>query len=676
MKHLKSCALAALIPALLAAPALGQENRYSVIAQGKPVGYLRADTQGARTAIDWNVKDNGRGPTFTETIVLGSDGLPIDWRIQGSQTFGGKVDERFALNAGKATWVDSTGPGSARVTGPTPYIGQNSSPWALGMLARALLADSDRQLAALPGGTLRLEQAETYAVQGPGGPLQVTAYRLIGPDLNPPTVFLDEQRRFFGTSLGRHTYIREGYEGEAERLAGIVDAMTAARFAAIQKTAAHKYQAPIRIRNVRLFDPAAGALTARRSVVVFGNAISAVEAPDAPGSKGEVVIEGNGGTLVPGLVEMHGHTSEASAARNLAAGVTTIRDVGNDNARLAALIGRIERGESAGPRIVRSCFIEGKSPFSSSNGILADSEQAAVDAVRWCGARGFWQIKIYNSIDPKWVPAMVAEARRQGLRVSGHIPAFTDADAMIAAGYDEITHINQLVLGWILKPGEDTRDLLRLTALRRLGALDLDSAPVRRTIDSMVARKVAIDPTMVIHEAFTHTRNGVVPPGAVDYLDNMPVSAQRTAKNAWVDLSDQEADREYLVAFDKIVEVLKRLHQRGVMIVPGTDTGGAETLHRELELFQRIGMTPAQVLRRATLDMAVYMGMDQRLGSIEKGKLADFFLVAGDPTRDLKAIKRPSMVVKDGVVYFPSEIHAAFGIKPFATPPEVTSPSR
>ena len=112
------------------------------------------------------------------------------------------------------------------------------------------------------------------------------------------------------------------------------------------------------------------------------------------------------------------------------------------------------------------------------------------------------------------------------------------------------------------------------------------------------------------------------------------------------------------------------------MIVPGTDLGGAFTYHRELELFQRLGMSPAEVLKRATWDMAAYLGQEQSLGSIEKGKLADFFLVRGDPTRDLKAIKAISMVVKDGVVYFPSEIHGKFGIAPFAQPPRVTEPAQ
>jgi len=389
---------------------------------------------------------------------------------------------------------------------------------------------------------------------------------------------------------------------------------------------------------------------------------------------GETVIDGAGGTLVPGMTEMHARLSADGALLNLLAGITTVRDMGNTNSVLDALNRRIEDGEVAGPRIVRSGFIEGKSPFSANNGFVVDSEARALEAVRWYAARGFWQIKIYNSIDPKWVPAMVTEAHRLGLRVAGHVPAFTNADAMIAAGYDELTHINQLSLGWIIKPGEDTRTLFRLTALGRLPMLDLDSAPVQSTLNTMKAKGIALDATLGIHENLLLNRDGTVAPGSVDYVDHMPISVQRDLKQAWSNPETFGGDANARAAYAKLIEVARRANAKGIFLVPGTDTGGSFTYHRELEIMTQLGMTPGQVLARATGDMAKYLGSDQRLGSIARGKLADFFLVPGDPTKDIKAIKSIAMVAKEGVFYFPAEIYPRFGIKPFAAAPKVTPP--
>jgi imidazolonepropionase-like amidohydrolase len=106
-------------------------------------------------------------------------------------------------------------------------------------------------------------------------------------------------------------------------------------------------------------------------------------------------------------------------------------------------------------------------------------------------------------------------------------------------------------------------------------------------------------------------------------------------------------------------------------MVFGTDTGGSFTLHRELELYTQAGLTPSEILKRATYDSAVYLGQDQQLGSIEKGKLADFFLIPGDPTKNIQEIKTIRMVAKDGIFYYPTEIYPKFGITPFTKPPEV-----
>lgn len=669
------CAVAALSLAIPAA-ASAETARYTVVFGGKNVGHLVADTKGAVTTIDFDIKNNGRGPTDAETITSNADGLPIAWTIKGATTFGSKVEESFKQSGAKAEWQDSTGKGSAKITKPGLYVAQSGSPWGDAIIARALLKTPDLTLPALPGGTLRLEKGETLKVQGEGGPLEVTRYDLTGIDLTPTTLLLDAKGEMFAEVSPSMIVVRKGYEGEEVRLRNLAADWSTARFVNMEKAAAHRYAGPVRIKNVRLFDPKTSALTAPVAVLVRDKEIAAIEPLDSPATPGEVTIDGAGGTLVAGFYEMHGHIGQEDALLNLMAGITTVRDMGNDNAVLDTLIHRMEAGEIGGPHVIRSGFIEGKSPYSANHGIVVDSQAAAIDAVRWYAARGYWQIKIYNSMNPAWVPAMVAEAHRLGLRVAGHVPAFSTADDMIAAGYDEMTHINQFMLGWVMKPGEDTRTLFRLTALKRLPDLDLNSAPVQKTIQSMVDGKKAIDPTISIHEQLTQNRDGQVPPGAVDYLDHMPIGYQRGAMKAWVDTSAPGDDKAYRAAFEKILTTVKMLHDRGVFIVFGTDTGGSFTYHRELELYQRAGFTPAEILKRATYDSARYTGQDQRMGSIEKGKLADFFLIPGDPTKDLKAIKTISMVVKDGAIYFPSEVYPKFGIKPFTSAPKVDAPAK
>jgi hypothetical protein len=662
---------------LLASPegAAAETESFSVIVGGKNVGHLIAQTSGDRTVIDYDYKNNGRGPTMAETITNGSDGLPTTWSIKGATTFGSKVDEHFSQTGLRAEWVDSTGPGQATLQAPALYVAQSGSPWSDEIYARALLKRPGMTAPALPGGTLRLEKGETLKVSGADGPLDVTRYTLSGIDLTPETMLLDAKRALFASVGPGFIFVRKGYEGEEQRLRKLAADWSTQRFVEIEKAVAHRYGGPVRITNVRLFDPRAAALTPPVSVLVSGKEIAAVEPPDSPPTPGETSIDGAGGTLVPGLYEMHAHLQQDQALLNLIAGITTVRDMGNDNAVLDELIRRMDDGEIGGPHVIRSGFIEGKSPYSANNGILVDSQQSAIDAVRWYGARGYWQIKIYNSMNPAWVPAMAAEAHRLGMRVAGHVPAFSTADEMMAAGYDEMTHINQYMIGWVIKPGEDTRTLFRLYVLKRFPGIDLASAPVQHTVQTMVDKHIAIDPTLGIHESLTLNRDGHVPPGATDYFDHMPIGWRRDAMKALIDVSAPGDDDAYRAAFDKIIDTMRLLHDRGVFMVFGTDTGGAFTYHRELELYQRAGFTPAEILRRATLETARYVGQDQRMGSIEKGKLADFFLIPGDPTRDLKAIKTISMVVKDGTFYYPAEVYPKFGIAPFAPPPKVAAPA-
>ncbi len=666
----------ALAIAPLCTPALAQDaaENFTVIIGGTKVGHLDVVRSGDTVKIDYDYKNNGRGPTMKEELKLDAKGMPVAWKITGNSTFGNAINESFAMQRGTARWTDSTGSGTAKPKGQAIYVAQEGSPWSAGLYARALLADDDRSIPALPGGALSLAELEKVQVAGTGGAMTVTAYALSGTDLDPGYFLLDDKGALFAAISPRAVFVRRGFEGEDIKLRDLAVKYSTERFVKMQAKAANNYKAPVRIINVRVFDPVSMTLTEPRSVVVRGRHIAAVLPANSPATPGEVTIDGDGGTLVPGFYEMHGHIGQEDAMLNILAGITSVRDMGNEIDVLDGLVERIESGVLAGPRVTKSGFIEGKSPFSSNNGKLVSSQQEAIDAARFYAARDYQAIKIYNSMNPEWIPALVKEAKALGLHVMGHVPAFTNADAMIAAGYDEMTHINQVMLGWVLEPGEDTRTLLRLTALQRLPSLDLNSGRVNATIRAMVDNKVTIDPTFAIHESLLLSRNGTINPGMTDYVDHMPVGVQRSAKQAWAKISSPADDKAYRGAFDQIAATIRKMHEAGIFLIPGTDMGGSFTFHRELELYQKAGMTPAQILRRATYDMAQYLKQDQSLGSIEKGKLADFFLIQGDPVKDLKAIKAIRMVAKDGVFYYPSEVYPEFGIKPFATKPKVKLP--
>jgi imidazolonepropionase-like amidohydrolase len=661
--------LAALFALLAAIPAASAAERFSVLSSGRTIGTLQADNSGGSWRITYDYKNNGRGPTISETLTTDSAGLPTRWAITGSTTFGSLVDERFMAEGSTARWQDATGPGEAKLSGPALYVAQSASPFALGVYARALEQAGGR-LAALPGGTLTLQPMGRFELNGPVGPVPVTAHALSGIDLDRQTLFLDSEKRLVAYATPEFIVVRAGLEGEDARLRGLVAGWDQARLAGFQQALARRAPTALRITNVRLFDPERLGLTAPASVRVEGNRIAAVEAPGATRAN-ETIVDGKGGTLIAGLHEMHAHLSQSDALLNLMAGITTVRDMGNDDAVLDALVKRMEAGELAGPRVVRSAFIEGRSKTNSMTGTVVDTEAEALEAVRDGAKRGVFQIKIYNSMNPAWVPAMIAEAHARGLKVAGHIPAFTTTDAMLEAGYDEITHSNQLMLNWVLKEGDDTRTLLRITALKRFDDFDLDAPAPRRTLELMRTTGAAHDPTLVIMELATLGRKGSFPPGALSWAEHMPVGLQRDLKQPLLDIRTPEDDAAYRGAFDTTLEVMRRLNRQGTLILPGTDLGGHFWLHRELELYTRTGLSSAQVLKRATWDSARYMRREDRFGAVKPGLMADLVLLPGDPVADIRALNKVAMVVKDGTVYFPAEAYQALGIKPFTDRPAV-----
>jgi Amidohydrolase family len=660
--------------ALFATGARAGTERFAILSNGETVGHIVATGDAHSVDVDYFVDNNGRGPKHKEHVVLGPSGVPIDWSIKGTSLMGGSVDERLTWKEGVEKWTSQADAGEVRAAAPQLYVGNDASPWASGLYAQLLLKSASRSIDVLPRGTMQLEKLRPVTLGSGAAAKNFDAYMLSGIELTPEILLMDRQGKLFA-QLSGEIIVRQGFETQYEALKNLGESLTLERLQAIQKRTAHAYDVPIRIQNVRLFDPQSLTVGPLKSVAVYRGLITAVEplTGNAPAAD-EVIIDGGGGTLVAGLHDMHAHNSLWSGAFYLAAGVTTTRDMGNVNSVLLDLVKRLDAGEVPGPHIIRSGFIEGRSPYSARLGFIPETLEEGLRDVHWYADRGYIQIKIYNSMTPDWVKPLAAEARGLGLRTVGHVPAFATPDRMIEDGYNEITHVNQLMLGWLIQPGEDTRTPLRLTALSRAADLDLAGAPVRHTIDLMKNHQVGLDTTAVIVERLMLSRAGQVAEGDAPYLDHMPIGYQRYRRRSFVNFKDEAEKARYDKAFAKVLEVMALLHHEGIPLWPGTDDTTGFTVHRELELYAKIGMTPAEVLRAATFDCDRYLSRDQQYGSLERGKRADFFLVPGDPSKDISAIREIRLVMKDGVIYYPQEIYQAIGIRPFAAPPPITVP--
>jgi Amidohydrolase family len=662
----------ALLAALLATAAFAEPAGYTLLTAAGPIGTLTVEEKAGVFTNTWNVDDNGRGAKLKERVEVDKDGRPKKWSIEGKGWVGAPVKEDFAVEGGKAKWVSLDDQGEAEVKDAF-YLANNGTPWATGALLKVLMASKGNTRALLPGGTARAEKLKDVELGGARAKDKVTAWAIWGVDAQPAFV-LARKDKLVATLYPGWVLVEDKYKGDFQALSNLAAELSRVSAQKLAQKVSHPIDGALWLTNVRVFDAETGKVGAPSTVGVFRDRIVQVGAAPAPADA--AVVDGGGGTLLPGLFDSHAHLGIWDGPLHLASGVTLGRDPGNDNDQALMIEAALARGEVIGPRLKNSGFIEGKSPFSAHLGFVVESAEAAKDAVRWYANHGYWGVKVYNSMNPDFVKAIADEAHALGLHVSGHVPAFMSSERAIKDGYDEINHINQLLLSLLIDvPKEDTRTPFRFTALgERTGKLDLKAEPFQKLLKLMKDKKTVLDPTMATFSGLLNSRPGKVGPTDAAWLDHMPAAVQRGRKSAWLDVKPEQYPL-YDASWKKMEEVLVLLHKNGIQLVPGTDDTAGMVLLSELEAWVKAGIPAGEVLKLATLGGSKFLGLSGEQGTVARGKRADLYLVDGDPTKDISALRKGRLVLKGGAYFYPDEIHAALGITPFAPRAEVKAPA-
>jgi imidazolonepropionase-like amidohydrolase len=659
--------LLAILPLTAAAPQPApQEVRFNFLFSGNKAGEAvsRLGANGERV-YTYEFNDRGRGPKTSTRMRLDAQGLPVFEETTGHDYWKSPVDERFEWKEGRAVWKNGSEKEDRQVKEPAFYLSLNGPPQETELLARALLAAPGGRLPVLPAGEARIEKVSSLQVKDAGGSSRaVDLYAINGLGFTPNYVWLDGERNLFASVGGWTALFREGWDAAVPELTKVQDAAVAARYKELAAKLTHHPVGWLAIRHARLFDPETKTVRPEMTVVVSGNRIQTV-GPDAEvqvPAEAEVV-DAQGKMLLPGLWDMHTHLSEDQGLMHLAAGVTTVRDLANDTDQLLDLRKRWDAGDAIGPRVLMAGFIDGPGPYAGPSKVLVDTEEKALAAVDNYAKLGYVQIKMYSSLDPKLVPAIVKRAHEHGLRVSGHIPNGMSAEQAVRAGFDEIQHVNFLVLNF-LPPAIDTRTPARFTEVAQHAAeLDLNSERVKSFIALLKERGTVSDPTLAAFEGMFTGRPDQLDPSLAAVADRFPATVRRAIFGGGLN-PPAELVQRYRDSYRAMENLVRALHDAGVTIVAGTDAMAGFALHRELELYVDAGIPAADALSIATLGAARVMKRDGELGTLAAGKLADMILVDGDPTKNIGDIRRVVLTVKDGAVYDPAKLYEVIGVKP------------
>ena len=607
---------------------------------------------------------NLRGQVFEldSSGKAGADGLPSAIAIHGV-TPQGDAAETFTISGGTAVWKSPIDAGSARYSVPAFYVSQGGPIDTTAWLVEALLAKPDKSLDLLPAGKARAAKLIDLEIGTGAARRTITLWAVTGIGTSPLPIWADASNTFFAVT-GGIAWLPEAYASEQSKIEEVQARAMAAQAPALAKSLVTVPAGPVAFTGVRLFDAEGTRFLTDQTVVVDKGVIAAVGARASVAvPAGAQVIDGGGKTLVPGLWDCHMHFGDDfTGLQELSMGVTSVRDPGNDDVRTIDRRNRVAAGALLSPNVYPSSLIDGRGPYTAQVANVATSEAEAITLVDKAKASGFTGIKFYGTFNPSWLPASIREAHELGLHVHGHIPAGIRPMDAIGAGYDEITHIN-----WVMMQAMPdsvipvSNGIMRFEGPGRYAKdVDLEGAPIKTIIGAMASKHIYSDPTMVAFESLYVPENGDLSPSYAPFVGTLPPTTERNFKTGGFAVPKDLSRADYRASWAKMVGLLGRMHQAGIPIVAGTDGGGIELVH-ELEIYVQAGLSPAEALATATIVPARLVGQDAKTGSVKVGKVADLALVEGDPSARIGDLRQTRIVMLDGKLLDADALRSASG---------------
>ncbi|MFN2455476.1 MAG: amidohydrolase family protein [Pyrinomonadaceae bacterium] len=421
----------------------------------------------------------------------------------------------------------------------------------------------------------------------------------------------------------------------------------------------------VALAHARVIDGTGAPAKPDQTIVIANGRIQTIgNANDTAVPPAAKVIDLRGQTVMPGFVMLHEHMFYPAGKLvlfnelgwsfpklYLASGITSLRTAGSvepyTDINLKKLI---DTGKIPGPKMdVTGPYLDGTGSFATQFHVLTDAADARRMVEFWSD-QGATSFKAYMYITRAELSEAVRAAHRRKHKITGHLCAVGFREAA-TIGIDNLEHGIIVDTEFLPNKKPDVCPAQSET-VANLTKLDIESAPVQEMIRDLVARKVAITSTLPVFEAFIPNR----PPLQQRVLDAMTQDARIQYLTTRARLGERK-DSPYTIAFQKEMQFERAFVKAGGLLLAGTDpTGNGAVVagfgsQREVELLVEAGFTPTEAIHIATENGANYLGIADRVGTINAGKQADLIVVKGDPSTNINDIEKVEMVFKDGIGY-------------------------